>query len=101
MAKIFVLPSLVEGHPKALIEAMACGIPAIANNIKGINTLIKPEENGLLFPHTPASLKKQLQRLLTNKSLYTKLSLSSREYVKKFYDFNVLKKREILVLKGI
>lgn len=100
-AKIFVLPSLVEGHPKALLEAMACGIPAVANNVTGINTVIKHEKNGLLFAHTQASLKKQLQRLLTNRTLYTKLSRSGREYVKNYYDFNELKKKEINLLKSI
>ena len=34
-ADIFVLPSLAEGHPKALLEAMSCGLACMASNIPG------------------------------------------------------------------
>lgn len=46
---IFVLPSFHEGLPKALIEAMSCGLVCLASNISGVNELIKHEHNGLLI----------------------------------------------------
>lgn len=44
---LFILPSLTEGMPRALIEAMSRGLPAIGSNTKGINELLDEE---YLFP---------------------------------------------------
>lgn len=47
---LFVLPSLYEGFPNALMEAMAMGVPCIASNCSGNRDLIDPNQNGHLFP---------------------------------------------------
>jgi glycosyltransferase involved in cell wall biosynthesis len=46
---IFVLPSLNEGMPMVLLEAMAAKKPVVATNVGSINTVIKDRENGLLI----------------------------------------------------
>src|SRR3989338_2208200 len=51
-ADIFVLPSFIEGHPKALIEAMSCGLPCLASNISGMDEIIVDGKNGLLVQPT-------------------------------------------------
>jgi glycosyltransferase involved in cell wall biosynthesis len=46
----FVLPSLWEGLPMALIEAMASGLPIIATEVSGTKQVMVPNETGLLVP---------------------------------------------------
>lgn len=45
---IFVMPSLREGCPTALLEALACSRPVVASKIEGISDLIEDGKNGLL-----------------------------------------------------
>ncbi|MFO0730150.1 MAG: glycosyltransferase family 4 protein [Nitrospiraceae bacterium] len=47
---LFVLPSLNEGMGRALIEAMAAGLPAIATRVGGVPALIEDGRTGLLVP---------------------------------------------------
>lgn len=48
-ADVFILPSLYEGMPMTLIEAMGTGLPVIATNVGGIPSMIQNGENGLLI----------------------------------------------------
>jgi glycosyltransferase involved in cell wall biosynthesis len=45
---IFALPSLYEGMPKALLEAMACGLICVGTDVPGINEVLKDGVNGYL-----------------------------------------------------
>lgn len=47
---LFVFPSLQEGLPVAVMEAMAAGMPIIATDIRGNHDLIKDGRNGYLYP---------------------------------------------------
>lgn len=48
-ADLFVFPSLYEGFPNALCEAMSVGLPVIASNVTGNRDVVKDNVNGLLF----------------------------------------------------
>jgi glycosyltransferase involved in cell wall biosynthesis len=75
---IFVLPSLYEGHPKALLEAMACGLPVIGTDVVGIQEVIQNESTGLLSKPDPEGLKRSLERLINDSSLRQKLAQAGR-----------------------
>lgn len=48
----FILPSITEGFPKTIFEAMAFGLPVIASNVGGISGIILNEVNGILIEPT-------------------------------------------------
>ena len=64
---IFVLPSLYEGMPMTLIEAMGTGMPILASNVGGIPDMIENEKSGLLCEPTVDSVSKGLERLIESK----------------------------------
>jgi glycosyltransferase involved in cell wall biosynthesis len=66
-AAAFVLPTTAsEGHPKALIEAMACGAACVVTDVPGSNELIADGENGLVVrPNDPAALAAALVHVLS------------------------------------
>jgi len=77
----FILPSLSEGHPKALIEAMSCGLPVIGTDIPGIRDVIQHGETGLLCSHEPDSIRESIQKIIDNPELATRLGQNARHYV--------------------
>lgn len=50
MLDVFVMPSLSEGLPIALLEAMSCGKPVLASSVGGIKEVVTNGENGVLLP---------------------------------------------------
>ena len=69
-ADIFVLPSTMEGHSVALLEAMASGLPIIASDIEGNRESIEDGDNGLLFEsNNEKILAEKLMKLLNDDKL--------------------------------
>ena len=97
-ADIFVLPSLIEGHPKVLLEAMACGLPCLVNDIKSMNRLIEDQKNGLLFNGSARSLKRALKKFLNNYHLASKLGGEARSFIVKNFNFQELIDKEMEIL---
>jgi glycosyltransferase involved in cell wall biosynthesis len=86
-ADIFVLPSLAEGIPVVLMEAMASGVPCVTTPVNGIPELIEHERTGLLArPGDVASLALQLRRLIDDPALRHPLALAARDKVLADFD---------------
>jgi glycosyltransferase involved in cell wall biosynthesis len=49
-ADVVVNPSLYEGMPNVVLEAMACGVPVVASAVPGNDSLVRSSETGFLFP---------------------------------------------------
>lgn len=80
-AEIFVLPSLYEGHPKALLEAMACGLPVVATDVAGTKDVIRHGETGFLCGTTAHEIRQALVEVLENQELCRQMAARAREYV--------------------
>jgi len=82
----FILPSLWEGLPMALMEAMASGLPIIATDVSGSRQLIPNREYGLLVPPGDAgALSSAMLYLLSNPQDSEKMSLAARRRVQKSF----------------
>jgi len=96
-SEIFVCPSLAEGLGNVFIEAQACGTTPIGTRVGGIPDIIKNEKNGLLIkPKNVDDIKNAIIKLLTDKELNKKLSLTAQEDVKKFQWENIIKDIEYI-----
>lgn len=78
-----VLPSLSEGLPRVLMEAMALGKPVIGSNIGGIPELIENGQNGFLFRVGDSNdLAEKLKILLRDKKMALGMGQKGREFIK-------------------
>ena len=101
-ADCFILPSLTEGHPKALIEAMACGLPCAASARGGIPSLLEDGVSGLLFdPEDRRDVARAIQRLLTDPVLARRLGEQARAVAVAQYDARLLLKREAAFVQSL
>ena len=84
-ADVFVLPSLVEGQPRALLEAMAAGLPCVVADASGLAEIITHERDGLLVPPLDCEeLAAAINRVLADRTLARNLGSSAAARVKEF-----------------
>jgi glycosyltransferase involved in cell wall biosynthesis len=81
---LFVLPSLEEGHPLAVLEAMACRTPVVASAVGGLPEMTRSGETGVLVPPAdPPALAAAMVRLLGDPDLRCRLSSRAQEMVRR------------------
>ncbi len=84
---IFVMPSLVEGFPLSLLEAMAVGKPVIASNIGGIPEIVKDRESGILVPpRDPEALAEAIVELLKDRANWKVMGENGRQRVIEYFN---------------
>jgi len=82
---IFVFPTLSEGFPTVLLEAMVYGLPIVTTDVCGLSEIIKNGRNGFLItPNQPNELKGAIKKIRNNKSLFLKISSNNKKDVEKY-----------------
>ncbi len=90
---VFVLPSIREGQPIALLEAMATGTPIVATDIEGVNETIVDGITGILVPpKNPSALAEAIVCLLKDKKKAQEMGQAGRMVVEE--KFNLKDKME-------
>lgn len=74
-ARVFVLPSLWEGVPVSIVEAMKLKVPVVASRIAGNQEIVRHGQTGLLAdPHSPEEFARQISLLLDSPELVKSLT---------------------------
>jgi glycosyltransferase involved in cell wall biosynthesis len=82
LADVFALPSLSEGSPNALLEAMAWGLPVVATHVGGVPEIALDGKTALLGPpRDPAFLSRAVERLLGDRELAGRLGSAAKATV--------------------
>lgn len=83
-ADIFILPSISEGIPKTLLEAMSSGLPIVATHVGGIPDVIENEVTGqLIKPYSEKELASAIKEFVRNRMLRKSVIRNGYEYIKK------------------
>ncbi|MHA1753909.1 MAG: glycosyltransferase family 4 protein, partial [Candidatus Odinarchaeia archaeon] len=84
----FILPSLSEGLPIVILEAMMIGKPVIATNVGGVPEIIKDKETGLLIPpNNPDKIYEAIKTLLNDTELTKLIAINGQKYVNQRFNF--------------
>lgn len=83
-ADLFVFMSHQEGLPVALMEAMACGLPAVCSNIRGNTDLIEDGVTGLLANNTPEEVAESISEMKSDTALRNRVASAALQKIKQF-----------------
>jgi len=79
-ADLFVLPTLYEGLPKVVLEAMACGLPVVTTRVSGNTDAVVDGETGILVdPRSGDQLRAAMLNLLSDLGTMREMGLRGRQ----------------------
>ncbi len=100
-ADVFAMPSLSEGLPLALLEAMASGSAILASGVGGIPEAVRHETDGLLVPAgDAAALASGLSRLLADPTLGSELGRNARERAREAFSPEAMATAYVTLYQG-
>lgn len=96
-ADIFIHISRTEGLPRAIIEAMAKGLPIIGSNVGGIPELLTP--NAIIPVNNATALANKVVEILSNPKLYDSLAIRNLQESRKYEESILAAKRSLYFKK--
>jgi glycosyltransferase involved in cell wall biosynthesis len=88
-AEIFALPSLWEGLPNVVLEAMAAGVPIVASRVEGISDLLTDGRTGLVVPaDSPGELAEAIERLLGDRECARQMGGNAQSFVQEQFEWS-------------
>jgi glycosyltransferase involved in cell wall biosynthesis len=100
-ASLFILPSFIEHHPKALLEAMACGLAVIGTGVPGIRDLIRHRETGYLCGTSSEEIRAAIQDVLADADLRARMGRNAREFVVEHFALERVLEMELALLEEL
>ncbi len=101
-ANLFTYASRHEGMPNALLEAMACGLPAVASDIAGNEELVIPGETGLLVAsESQQELEQALAALLPDPGRRAQMGEAARQRVVAHYPWERVAEQYLHLLERV
>jgi len=92
---ILVLPSLSEGFPVVVLEAMACGLPIVATDVRGVSEIVADDQNGFTVqPENPEAIADRVLQLLRDEKLRSKIGENNRCHVEQYSWEDVVRRLE-------
>jgi glycosyltransferase involved in cell wall biosynthesis len=88
---IFVAPSVFEGLGLAALDAAAQGIPIVARAVPGLTDVVIHERNGFLTDsNSPSEFAEACLKLASNSELRKQMGEAGRQYVQKYFNWNLI-----------
>lgn len=100
-AKVNILCSHSEGHPRSLLEAMACGLPCIGSNIASIRSILEHEVSGYLCETDAESIAGAITDVLAQPRLMQLMGENARRFSLEHYALPKLARREFEILADV
>ena len=100
--EIFVLPSLMEGMPLVLLEAMASGLPVIASESCGMSDLIEDAHDGIfVVPGNTGSLVSAILRVCEDPALRQRMGTAAQEKMKRYSWTHTARRAEMVFRRAL
>ena len=96
-----VMPSLYEGTPKVLLEAMACGVPVIATRSPGITGIVTHNRNGYLCGLSVEEIGGAIQTVLGDSILRERLGQEGVRYIRKHHSLRAAVEQELRIVERL
>jgi glycosyltransferase involved in cell wall biosynthesis len=101
-ADCFILPTYTDAVPAAVMEAFACGIPAITTDIGGCPEIVEQEKNGLLVPVRDAErLREAVVWISNHPEDRVHMGKNARKTAVSRYDHRILTRRLVEVQRAL